>query len=44
MYPPGKETRLIVDDELVWVFRQLEHLEAEGLENMRRLFVAYPIE
>src|SRR5690606_39889906 len=33
MYPPGKETRLIVDDELVRIFRHLEHLEAEGLEN-----------
>src|SRR3546814_12893762 len=33
MYPPGKETRLIVDDELVRIFRQLEQLEAEGLEN-----------
>ena len=33
MYPPGKETRLIVDDELVRIFRQLEKLEAEGLEN-----------
>ncbi|MBB6082234.1 hypothetical protein HNR28_000252 [Castellaniella defragrans] len=30
MYPPGKETRLIVDDELVRIFRQLETLEAEG--------------
>ncbi|MCY0404119.1 site-specific integrase, partial [Pseudomonas aeruginosa] len=33
MYPPGKETRLIVDKELVRIFRQLEKLEAEGLEN-----------
>ena len=33
MFPPGKETRLIVDDELVRIFRHLEHLEAEGLEN-----------
>lgn len=33
MYPPGKETQLIVDDELVRIFRHLEHLEAEGLEN-----------
>ena len=33
MYPPGKETRLIVDDELVLIFRHLEKLEAEGLEN-----------
>ncbi|WP_425598074.1 tyrosine-type recombinase/integrase [Frateuria aurantia] len=32
-YPPGKETRLIVDDELVRIFRHLEHLEAEKLEN-----------
>src|SRR3546814_9647407 len=29
----GKETRFIVDDELVRIFLQLEHLEAEGLEN-----------
>ena len=29
MFPPGKETRLIVDDELVRIFRHLEHLEAE---------------
>ncbi|MCL2716737.1 MAG: integrase arm-type DNA-binding domain-containing protein [Alphaproteobacteria bacterium] len=34
MFPPGKETRLIVDDELVRVFRQLEKQEAEGLENI----------
>ena len=27
------ETRLIVDDELVRIFRHLERLEAEGLEN-----------
>ena len=33
MYPPGKKTRLIVDDEMVLIFRQLEKLEAEGLEN-----------
>ena len=33
MYPPGKETRLIVDEEMVRIFRQLEKLEAEGLEN-----------
>ncbi|MCH3719246.1 integrase, partial [Campylobacter lari] len=33
MYPPGEETRLIVDDELALIFRQLEKLEAEGLEN-----------
>ena len=33
MFPPGKETRLIVDDELVRIFRQLETVEAEGLEN-----------
>lgn len=33
MHPPGKETRPIVDDELVRIFRHLEHLEAEGLEN-----------
>ena len=33
MYPPGKQTRLIVDDEMVLIFRQLETLEAEGLES-----------
>ncbi len=33
MFPPGKETRLIVDGELVRIFRHLTHLEAEGLEN-----------
>jgi len=33
MFPPGKETRLIVDDELALIFRHLEKLEAEGLEN-----------
>mgnify|MGYP002652522042 CR=1 FL=1 len=33
MYPPGKETRLIVDEEMVRLFRHLEKLEAEGLEN-----------
>ncbi len=33
MYPPGKETRLIVDDERGRIFRHLEHMEAEGLEN-----------
>ena len=33
MCPPGKETRLIVDDELVRIFRQLEKLEVEGLES-----------
>ncbi|MFP6517761.1 tyrosine-type recombinase/integrase, partial [Pseudomonas aeruginosa] len=33
MYPPGKETRLIIDDELALIFRHLDKLEAEGLEN-----------
>lgn len=33
MYPPGKETRLIVDEELVRILSQFERLEAEGLEN-----------
>jgi len=33
MCPPGKETRLIVDDERVRIFCQLKKLEAEGLEN-----------
>ena len=27
------KTRLIGDDELVRIFRHLEHLEAEGMEN-----------
>jgi hypothetical protein len=30
MFPPGKETRLIVNDKLVQIFRHLEHL---GLKN-----------
>ncbi len=34
MYPPGKQTRLIVDDEMVLIFRQLETLEAEGLREL----------
>nr|CAL64801.1 putative site specific recombinase [Pseudomonas extremaustralis 14-3] len=33
MFPPGKETRLIVDGKLVRILRHLEHKEAEGLEN-----------
>lgn len=33
MCPLGKDTRLIVDDELVWIFRHPPHLDAEGLEN-----------
>jgi ParB/RepB/Spo0J family partition protein len=33
MYPSDKETRLIVDEEMVRIFRHLEKLEAEGLEN-----------
>src|SRR3546814_10465533 len=30
MYPPGKETRLIVDDELVRIFSKLEHLDRKS--------------
>jgi integrase len=33
MYSPGEETRLIVDDELALIYRHLDKLEAEGLEN-----------
>ncbi|MFC3608507.1 tyrosine-type recombinase/integrase [Stutzerimonas tarimensis] len=33
MFPAGKVTRLINDEEMVRLFRHLEHLEAEGLEN-----------
>ena len=33
MFPPGKETRLIVDGELALIYRHLDKLEAEGLEN-----------
>lgn len=32
MYPPGKDTRLIVDDELVRIFRHVKKIEAEELE------------
>jgi len=33
MYPAGKATRLINDEEMVRVFRHLDELEAEGLEH-----------
>ncbi|MNT51398.1 hypothetical protein D3C72_1883620 [compost metagenome] len=33
MFPAVKATRLINDEEMVRIFRHLEHLEAEGLEN-----------
>ena len=33
MFPAGKATRLINDEEMARIFRHLEHLEAEGLEN-----------
>lgn len=33
MFPAGKVTRLINDEEMVRIFRHLEHLEAQGLEN-----------
>jgi integrase len=33
MFPAGKATRLINDEEMRRIFRHLEHLEVEGLEN-----------
>jgi hypothetical protein len=33
MYPAGKSTHLISDEEMGNLFRQLDKLEAEGLEN-----------
>jgi len=33
MYPAGKSTRLINDEEMVRIFRHLEALEADGLEH-----------
>lgn len=33
MYPNGKATHLISDEDMGRIFRQLERLEAEGLEN-----------
>ena len=33
MYPNGKSTHLISDEEMGRLFRQLDHIEAEGLEN-----------
>ncbi|WP_246797150.1 tyrosine-type recombinase/integrase [Burkholderia perseverans] len=33
MFPAGKATRLINDEEMARIFRQLDLLEAEGLEN-----------
>jgi integrase len=33
MYPVGKATRLITDEEMARLFRYLEQLETEGLEN-----------
>ncbi|MAK75096.1 MAG: integrase [Pseudomonadales bacterium] len=33
MYPAGRATRLISDEEMVRIFRHLDKLEAEGLEN-----------
>jgi len=33
MFPAGKETRLIADDELALIFRHLDKLEAQGLEH-----------
>ncbi|ENE4777087.1 MULTISPECIES: tyrosine-type recombinase/integrase [Klebsiella] len=33
MFPAGKATRLINDEEMTRIFRHLEYLEAEGLEN-----------
>ncbi len=33
MYPNGKATHLISDEDMGKLFRRLEHIEAEGLEN-----------
>jgi integrase len=33
MFPAGKATRLISDEEMGKLFRQLDKIEAEGLEN-----------
>lgn len=33
MYPAGKATHLISDEEMGKLFRYLDHLEAEGLEH-----------
>jgi len=33
MYPAGKATRLITDEEMVRIFRRLEEVEAQGLEH-----------
>jgi len=33
MYPAGKATRLITDEEMVRIFRRLEEIEAQGLEH-----------
>src|SRR3546814_10940559 len=33
MYPPGKETRLLVDEAMVRIFRPLGKQEADGMEN-----------
>jgi hypothetical protein len=33
MFPAGKETHLISDEEMGNLFRQLDKIEAEGLEN-----------
>jgi len=33
MYPAGKSTRLINDEEMVRIFRHLDELEAEGSEH-----------
>jgi hypothetical protein len=45
MFPSGKETRLIVNNELVRIFRHLEHL---GLKNYviiaTRRSEIYPLE
>ena len=33
MFPNGKATHLISDEDMGKLFRRLEHIEAEGLEN-----------
>lgn len=33
MYPNGKATQLISNENMGWLFRQLDKIEAEDLEN-----------
>ena len=44
MFPPGKETRLIVDGELALIYRHLDKLEAEGLEKRHPLAIRLQFE